>query len=235
MRIHPLHSWNLTPSQAVALQRDLAGRVRTDVAIKRCELVAGADVSYNRYSTTLHAGIVVLRTSDWTVVEQQGVRGEATFPYVPGLLSFREVPVLLQAFALVQAEPDLIFLDGQGRAHPRRLGIACHVGLWLDRPCLGCAKSRLTGRFGELNRETGSTTPLVDKSEVVGQVVRTKTGVNPVFVSPGHKIDLDSAVSWVLAAAQGYRIPEPTRQADQYVNALRRAHGDLETRHEPEM
>src|SRR5262245_11555618 len=235
MQIYPLHSWNLTQAQAVALQRELAPRVRTDIPLKRCDLIAGADISYNRYSTTLHAGVVVLRTYDWSVVEKQGVRGEATFPYVPGLLSFREIPVLLQAFALIQVEPDLVMLDGQGIAHPRRLGIACHVGLWLDRPCLGCGKTRLTGRFGELARPAGSTADLVDKGQVVGRVVRTKAGVNPVFVSPGHKIDLDSAVSWALAATQGYRIPEPTRQAHLFVNELRRAAGDLQPGPGPEL
>src|SRR5262249_33798377 len=151
------------------------------------------------------------------------------------LLSFREIPVLLQAFALIKSEPDLVLLDGQGIAHPRRFGIACHVGLWLDRPCVGCGKSRLTGRFGELDRPAGSTADLLGNGEVVGGVVRTKTGTNPVFVSPGHKITLDSAVAWTLAASQGFRIPEPTRQAHLFVNELRRATGDLPPGPEPEL
>jgi deoxyribonuclease V len=221
MKIHPLHSWNLTPAEAVALQRELSGRVDVTPSVPHWQLVAGADVSYNRFSSTFYAGVVVLRAEDWTIVEQRGAVLEVTFPYVPGLLSFREAPVLLEALAKVQSEPDVIVLDGQGIAHPRRLGIACHVGLWLDRPCFGCAKSILTGRFTGLGQRAGSVANLVDHGEVVGKAVRTRDGVQPVFVSPGHQIDLASAVEVVLAARRGYRIPEPTRQAHRYVNTLR--------------
>ena len=223
MDIHPLHRWDLTPEEAVALQRELADRVDARTPLPRWDLIAGADVSYNRFSSTFHAGVVVLETRDWTVVEEQGAVLETTFPYVPGLLSFREAPVLLAAFARVRSEPDVVMLDGQGLAHPRRLGLASHVGLWLDRPCLGCAKTRLTGHFKDLGRRAGSTAPLIDRGQVVGKVVRTKDGVQPVFVSVGHKIDLDSAVEVVLASGRGYRIPEPTRRAHLYVNSLRQA------------
>jgi deoxyribonuclease V len=222
MKIHPLHSWDLSEDEAIALQRELASRVDARTPLKKCDLVAGADISYNRFSDTLYAGVVVLRTSDWSVVEQKGAVAEATFPYRTGLLSFREAPALLEAFARVESEPDAIMLDGQGRAHPRRLGLACHVGLWLDRPCLGCAKSRLTGHFKDLDRQKGSVAPLTVRDELVGMAVRTKNGVQPVYVSVGHRIDLDSAVELVLSASQGYRIPEPTRQAHLYVNELRR-------------
>jgi deoxyribonuclease V len=221
MHVHPLHRWDLTPAEAVALQRELAGRVEPSPPLPRWDLVAGADVSYNRFSSTFYAGIVVLETRDWTVVERQGAVLEVTFPYISGLLSFREAPVLLAAFAKVRAEPDVILLDGQGLAHPRRLGLASHVGLWLDRPCLGCAKSRLAGHFGDLDRKAGATTPLVDRGDEIGKVVRTKTGVQPVFVSVGHRIDLESAVRVVLGCCRGYRLPEPTRQAHLHVNALR--------------
>jgi deoxyribonuclease V len=138
------------------------------------------------------------------------------------LLSFRETPALLKAFALVESEPDVVVLDGHGTAHPRRFGFACHVGLWLNRPCIGCAKSRLTGTFKRLGQKAESRTPLTDDSEIIGSVVRTKTAVQPVFVSTGHRIDLESAVEIILAARGSYRIPEPTRQADKYVNELRR-------------
>lgn len=222
MKIHPLHSWDLTPRAAVALQRVLAGRVQTRPPLEHCDLVAGADVSYERFSNVFYAGVVVLRMSDLSVVEKQGVVHETSFPYIPGLLSFREAPVLLQAFAKVKSEPGVVLFDGQGIAHPRRLGLASHVGLWLERPCLGCAKSLLVGRFREPGRKAGSLSPLVDQEEVVGSVVRTKTGVKPVFVSAGQRIDLASAVRIVLETCRGYRLPEPTRQAHLHVNALRR-------------
>lgn len=222
MNIATLHSWDLTPTEAVALQRELAGRIDVSETVDRCKLIAGADIAYNRHSSRFYAGVVVLRTSDWTIVEKQGAVGESPFPYIPGLLSFREGPFLVEAFRQLESEPDVFMFDGQGLAHPRRFGLACHLGLWLQRPSLGCAKSWLTGHYQELDREAGATQPLIaDKDEVVGQVVRTKTGVQPVYVSAGHLIDLDSAVHWVLASAQGYRIPEPTRQAHLHVNELR--------------
>ncbi len=223
MKIHPLHSWDLTPTQAVALQRELAAQVDTRAPLVRCELVAGADVSYDRFSNIVFAGVVVLRTDDWTIVERQGAVSEAKFPYVPGLLSFRETPALLEAFARVQSEPDAIMLDGHGYSHPRRCGFACHIGLWLDRPCVGCAKTRLVGKYKEPGLRAGAVAPLYDRDEVIGTVVRTKDRVKPVFVSVGHKIDQRSAVEVVLATCRGYRLPEPTRQAHLHVNALRRS------------
>jgi deoxyribonuclease V len=225
MKIHPLHRWDLSADEAIALQRQLAARVDVRSPLTRCNLIAGADVSYNRYSTTFYAAVIVLRTADWSVVETQGAVREVTFPYVPGLLSFREAPVLVDAFAKVQSEPDGVMIDGQGIAHPRRLGIASHIGLWLERPCLGCAKSKLFGRYKELGEKPGAMAPLLDKGEVIGEVVRTKAKCNPVFVSAGHRIDLPSAVRLVLRACRGYRLPEPTRQAHLQVNALRRSSG----------
>jgi deoxyribonuclease V len=222
MRIHTLHTWDLTPAEAVALQRELASRVDTRTPLTCWDLVAGADVSYNRHSNRFYAGVVVLRTADGSIVEKQEAVRDSPFPYVPGLLSFREAPVLLDAFARVQAEPDVVVLDGQGIAHPRRLGLACHLGLWLDRPCLGCAKSRLLGSYKEPGPRAGAVAPLVDGGEVVGYVVRTKDRVQPVFVSAGHRIDLASAVRVVLGTCRGYRLPEPTRQAHLHVNDVRR-------------
>jgi deoxyribonuclease V len=222
MRIHPLHSWDLTPAEAVKIQRELAPRIETRTPLTKCELIAGADISYNRYSSRHYATVVVLRLADWTVVEMQEAVGEVSFPYVPGLLSFREAPVLLEAFAKVEAQPDAVMFDGQGLAHPRRLGLACHVGLFLDVPSLGCAKSRLVGKFKEPGKGPGSIAPLVDREEVIGSVVRTKANVKPVYVSAGHRIDLPSAVRVVLASCHGYRIPEPTRLAHLHVNEVRR-------------
>ncbi len=222
MKIQPLHSWDLTPTQAIAMQRQLADRVDTGRPLTRCNLIAGADVSYDRFSNLFYAGVVVLRMDDLTVVEKQDVVREVSFPYVPGLLSFRETPVLLDVFAKLEAEPDAVILDGHGFSHPRRFGFACHLGLWLDRPSVGCAKTRLIGTYKEPGRRAGSLAPLKDDEEIIGQVVRTKMGVKPVFVSVGYKIDLRSAVELVLATCRGYRLPEPTRQAHLHVNALRR-------------
>jgi deoxyribonuclease V len=222
MKIHPLHSWDLTPTEAVALQRELAGRVDDRSPLTHWDVVAGADVSYNRFSNIFYAGVVVLRRSDMTVLEEQGAVREVTFPYVPGLLSFREAPVLLDAFARVKTEPDVVILDGHGQAHPRRVGLASHVGLWLDRPCVGCAKTLLTGTFKEPKPAPGSLAPLLDRGDRIGYAVRTRPRAKPVFASVGNRIDLRSAVRVVLACTRGYRLPEPTRRAHHYVNALRR-------------
>jgi deoxyribonuclease V len=223
MRIRTLHSWNLEPKAAVALQRHLAAQVETGPALDDVELVAGADISFNRFSPTIYAGVVVLRLKDGEVIERSGVVTDAAFPYIPGLLSFREAPAVLEAFAKLKHNPNAVLFDGQGYAHPRRVGLASHVGLWLDMPCVGCAKSRLIGEFAPPDREAGSSSNLIDKEEVIGRVLRTKTGVNPMFVSIGHKIDLESAVRLTLAACRGYRMPEPTRQAHLFVNELRTA------------
>jgi len=223
VRFFSSHSWELTPTEAVALQRQLACQVDARTPLVRWELIAGADVSYNRFSPTVYAGVVVIRAADLTVIEKQGVVREVTFPYVPGLLSFRETPVLLEAFERLRCEPDVIMVDGHGYSHPRRFGYACHLGLLLDRPTLGCAKSRLIGSYKEPAKQVGCLAALKDEDEVIGQIVRTKLKTKPVFVSVGHKIDLPSAVRVVLASCRGYRLPEPTRQAHLHVNALRRA------------
>jgi deoxyribonuclease V len=222
MQIQRLHSWDLTPKEAVALQRELASRIDTRTPLAGCEWIAGADVSYSRFSNTLFAGVVVLAMADLSIVERQGVVREVTFPYVPGLLSFRETPVLLDAFAKLKTEPDAVMIDGHGFAHPRRMGYASHAGLWLDRPTIGCAKSVLVGTYKEPGLKAGAVTPLVEQGDVIGEAVRTKNRVAPVFVSVGHMIDLRSAVELVLASCKGYRIPEPTRQAHLFVNELRR-------------
>lgn len=217
-----LHSWNLTPKEAVALQRQLADQVDASRPLERCELVAGADCSYNRFSPKFYAAVVVLRASDGTVVEKAEQVGESPFPYVPGLLSFREAPIVLEAFAKLKARPDVVLVDGQGRAHPRRVGVACHLGLWLGIPTIGCAKTRLIGDFDEPDVKASSRSPLTIDDEVVGCVLRTKDRVKPLFISPGHLIDLDSAVRVVLSQCRGYRQPDPTRLAHQAVNDLRR-------------
>jgi deoxyribonuclease V len=232
MKIRRLHSWDVTPSEAVALQRKLAGQVDVSSPLGDFCHVAGADISYDRHSSTLYAGVVVLKLPELNVVERRSARTRATFPYVPGLLSFREIPALLAAFEQVETQFDVVACDGQGLAHPRRFGLACHLGLWLDVSCLGCAKSRLVGEFEEPASAAGSISPLHIEGEIVGSVVRTRDRVKPVFVSAGHRIDLASAVRVVLACGRGYRIPEPTRLADQYVETLRRGDTDPTPRRE---
>lgn len=217
-----LHDWSLTSREAVELQKELRARVRVVPLTKKIETVAGADISFNKYDPTLYAGIVVLRLPLLEVVEEVGVVSETKFPYVPGLLSFRESPSVLEAWAKLKTEPDAVMFDGQGIAHPRRVGIASHVGLLINRPTLGCAKSVLVGKFEEPGEERGAWTPMIDKGETIGAALRTKTRVQPIYVSPGHLIDLAGALELALACDGGYRQPEPTRRAHLLVNALRR-------------
>jgi deoxyribonuclease V len=220
-----LHDWNLTPTQAVALQRELAARVDTTTPLGAVDLIAGCDISYNRGSPLMYAAVVVIRASDLTLVESVVVSTEVTFPYVPGLLSFREAPPILAAWERLRCDPDAVMLDGQGIAHPRRLGLACHLGLWLNKPSIGCAKSRLVGTYEPPGPNPGDATPLMYKSEQVGTVLRTRGRAKPVFVSPGHKIDRAGAVSVVLATLSGYRQPVPTRLAHIAANEARTAGG----------
>lgn len=220
----PLHDWALAPREAVELQRRLRERVRLAPLADKVETVAGADISFNKFSSVIYAGIVVLRLPSLETVEEVGVVSETRFPYVPGLLSFRETPSLLEAWAKLKTEPDALMLDGQGIAHPRRVGIASHVGLLIERPAFGCAKSVLVGVYDEPGEERGEWSPLKDPKtkETLGAALRTKRRVRPIYVSPGHLIDLDGALDLTLACGGGYRQPEPTRRAHLLVNALRR-------------
>ena len=221
-KFEQLHEWSLTPREAVELQKRLHERVRVAPLRKKIETVAGADISFNKFDPVVYAAVVVLRLPSLEVVEEAGVVSETKFPYVPGLLSFRESPSVLEAWAKLKTEPDAVMFDGQGLAHPRRVGIACHVGLIIKRPTLGCAKSVLVGKFEEPGEERGAWSPMVDRGETVGAALRTKTRVQPVYVSPGHLIDLEGAVDLTLRCDGGYRQPEPTRRAHLLVNALRR-------------
>jgi deoxyribonuclease V len=184
--------------------------------------VAGADVSYNKRDKWLHAAVVVLRAGTFELIDRAGVVAEATFPYVPGLLTFREAPAVIKAFDQLTVRPDVLICDGQGIAHPRRIGLAAHLGLYLEIPTIGCAKSWFCGEFEEPGTTRGDWTPLTDRGETIGAVLRTRTGVKPMFVSCGHLCDLPSAITAVLAASPTYRIPITTRLAHQYVNELRR-------------
>lgn len=207
--------WNVSPREAIARQRELAPLVVTDGDPGPVRLVAGVDISVGgRIRQTPGRGaVVVLTAADLTPIEQSTVEQSPAFPYVPGLLSFREIPVLLPAFARLRSVPDLLVVDGQGYAHPRRIGLASHLGLILDLPSIGCAKSRLIGEYGALGEERGSIAYLWDHEEVIGAAVRTRKGTNPIFVSIGHRIGLEQAIEWTLKLSPRYRVPEPTRLA----------------------
>ena len=217
-----LHSWDLAPADAVALQKTLRGQVRLQPPDGPIHTVAGADISYNKEEETIYVGIVVVRLPEMTTVEQVGLVATTRFPYVPAHLSFPDAPALLEAWKRLRARPDALMFDGQGIAHPRRLGIASHVGLWLGVPTFGCAKSVLVGRFEEPAPGRGARSPMLDRGEVIGMALRTKDRVNPIYVSPGHLMDMDTAVDLTLRCDGGYRQPEPTRRAHLLVNALRR-------------
>ena len=223
-RYEQIHEWAMKPKEAVELQKKLRERVRIEPLKKKVETIAGADISFNKFSPVVYAGLVVMRLPSLEVIEEVGVVSETQFPYVPGLLSFRESPSVLEAWSKLKTEPDAVMFDGQGIAHPRRVGIASHVGLIINRPTLGCAKSVLVGKYEEPGEERGSWAPLVDpkNGETVGAALRTKTRTQPIYVSPGHLIDLEGAVRLTLGADGGYRQPEPTRRAHLLVNALRR-------------
>jgi deoxyribonuclease V len=213
----PLHPWAVTPEEAIAWQRRLAPRVERENRLGEVRRVGGVDVGFPRAldpgGETARAAIAVLSFPDLEVLEVARAMAPVAFPYVPGLLSFREAPAILAAYEQLQAAPDLLIFDGQGIAHGRRCGIASHVGLWLATPSLGSAKSILVGRHGPLGEEAGATAEMVHRGEVVGAAVRTRTGVQPVYVSIGHRLDLETAVRFALQTARRYRLPEPQRQA----------------------
>lgn len=227
MRFPELHSWEVSCREAIALQKRLAARVRVENLLpEELHTVAGVDVSYQRRGDLFFAAVVVLRLTDWTVVEEATAGRRVSFPYVPGLLSFRELPVVLEAFRLLKTVPDAILVDGQGIAHRRRLGLASHLGLWLDLPTVGCAKSRLCGEHDPPGKNRGDRVPLLLEGEEVGTVLTTRQVVKPLFVSPGHKIDVTSAAELTLRCAIRYRMPEPTRLAHHLANRCRRESGD---------
>jgi len=208
-----LHRWDLTPQQAIALQKELASQVKLTGKLEHCRYVAGADVAYTRSREQLIAAIVIWDREQSEVVEYCVERQPVRFPYIPGLLSFRESPAVLEAFGRLNLEPDLLMVDGHGYAHPRRFGIACHLGVLLDLPTIGCAKSLLVGEHEPVPDRVGAWVPLRDRNEVIGAALRTRAHVRPIYVSVGHKLDLEQAIYWTLQCCTGYRLPEPSRQA----------------------
>lgn len=212
----PLHEWNLNPTEAIALQQELAKRIIVEDRLQEVRLVAGVDMALSKEQDMAHAAVVLLTYPTMEIVEQHIYEEPIRMPYVPGLLSFREAPAVLGAFAKLRQKPDLVMVDGMGIAHPRRIGIASHLGLWLELPTIGCGKSILIGHYDHnaLSEEAGSWIPLTVKKEVIGAVVRTRTRVNPMIISSGHMISLETSIRYVLDCCRGYRLPEPTRQAD---------------------
>jgi deoxyribonuclease V len=222
MKIKALHGWKVTPGKAQEIQQRLRVRVVLTGRLLRVRRVAGADVAFDLKRGRAIAGVVAFSFPELEEIERAIATRPLAFPYVPGLLSFREAPALLAAFAKLRHVPDVIFCDGQGYAHPRRFGIACHLGLLLGVPTIGCAKSRLIGEHTEPGRAARNWAPLQDAGETIGAVVRTRAGVKPVYVSVGHRVSLERAVELTLAVCDGFRIPKPTRVADQFVGAVKR-------------
>jgi len=213
MRVHKLHEWQVGVAQAREIQLSLAKKVVTENEVINPRLVAGIDISSPNAQGMARGAVVVLRYPEFSIVEVEVAEDKITFPYFPGLLSFRESPLILAACEKLYNTPDLILVDGQGIAHPRRFGLASHLGLFLDLSTIGCAKSILCGRHQPVGEETGAHAELLDNGELIGAALRTKSGVKPVYVSVGNKIALTSALQWVIKCCRGYRIPEPTRLA----------------------
>lgn len=224
---HP-HRWDVSPAEAVALQQRLAAHVREVPLAQPVETVAGIDVSIR--GDLAQAAVAVVHLADLSVVDRAVFRGAVPFPYVPGLLSFREVPVILPALERLSVRPDVLMTDSQGRAHPRRFGLACHLGVLLDWPALGVAKSLLVGRFEGLGAARGAQAPLVHRGETVGVALRTRAGTKPVYVSVGHRLTLAEAARLAMAATGRYKLPEPTRAA----HHLSRSEEPPGTRPQPE-
>ncbi len=213
LHISVLHEWDLLPEQAIAVQQNLRDQIVLSDDLGTVRYVAGVDVGFEADGTITRAAVAVLTLEGLELVDRAIARRPTSFPYIPGLLSFREVPAVLDALAKLTIVPDLLLCDGQGTAHPRRFGIACHLGLLSNLPAIGVAKSLLVGKHAELGRDRGSQQPLIHKGETIGVALRTRTGTKPLFISPGHRISLDSAIAYTLQCTPKYRLPETTRQA----------------------
>lgn len=207
------HSWNLSPSDAIQLQKKLASQVITEDCFGTIRLVAGVDVGFEENNQITRAAVAVLVYPGLELIEYAIARRPTEFPYIPGLLSFREIPAVLDALNKLQQLPELVLCDGQGIAHPRRLGIASHLGVITGLPTIGVGKSRLIGKHAEVPQHKGEWTPLIDKAETIGAVLRTRNGVKPLYISSGHKVCLSSAVDYVMGCITRYKLPETTRWA----------------------
>jgi deoxyribonuclease V len=216
-----LHPWNVSYREAIRIQEKLRTDISLTKSARTISSVAGADVSYAKRGGEGIAAMLVLSYPELDLMDEAFARGKVSFPYIPGLLSFREAPLLIEVFQRLQHLPDVVLYDGQGIAHPRSLGLASHMGLLLDLPSVGCAKKKLVGDFGEVGLKPGSITPLTMEGRTIGAVIRTRRGVKPVFVSPGHRIDLESSIQLILKTCRGFRLPEPLRRAHLMVKRIR--------------
>ena len=223
MRTLNPHAWNVSPCEAKSIQIELRERVVLQNDFSHIEVVAGADLAVDKSSNEGYAGVIVYSFPELKEVERRHAHCKLSFPYIPGFLAFREAPALLEAFVKLEHEPDMIIFDGQGFAHPRGLGIATHMGLLLDKPTIGCAKSRLIGSFEEPGPQVGDYSPLVLGEKTIGAVLRTRRNVKPIFVSQGHRIGLETCIDILLQCSDGYRIPKPTREADHFVGQIKRS------------
>lgn len=223
MKVSTRHEWDLGYREAVALQRELAGEIRLQsLLLGSVRRVAGADIAVSKRTGTAAGAVVVFEFPSLDIVEECVARTDLTFPYIPGLLSFREIPVLMECFRKVETPFDVLLCDGQGIAHPRRFGLASHLGLLLRKPTIGCAKSLLVGEHGEVGRKRGDFAPLRYNGKIVGSVLRTQDGARPIYISPGHLTDHASSRRIALRCATRYRIPEPTRRADRLAGEEKR-------------
>lgn len=224
MKIQKLHSWKVSTHDASEIQRSLSNRIlqKHTIPIKEIKLIAAADVSFNRYSKFLYASVVLVNFPDLSLNSFYTGKFETNFPYIPGYLSFREAPPVLKLFQQIKVVPDILLCDGQGIAHPRGIGLASHLGLFLDIPSIGCAKSVLVGDYDEPNWRKGSISYLKYQDKIVGAALRTRSYVKPVFVSCGHKVNLEDSLKIILKCSPKYRIPEPLRQAHAKVNEIRK-------------
>ncbi|QSJ16958.1 deoxyribonuclease V [Nostoc sp. UHCC 0702] len=220
MKIYQAHNWPGTLEEAIAIQEQLRSQVITEDKFKQpVQYVAGVDMGFEADGTISRAAVAVLSFPELQVIETTLAYRPTTFPYIPGFLSFREIPAVLDALEKIKTIPDIILCDGQGIAHPRRLGIACHLGILIDIPTIGVAKSLLIGKHEELPETRGSWQPLIDRGETIGVVLRTRTKVKPLYVSSGHKVSLPTAIDYVLRCTPKYRLPETTRIADKLASA----------------
>ncbi|MCD6062412.1 MAG: endonuclease [Flavipsychrobacter sp.] len=215
---------HVSPSEAISIQKEIRSQVNLVPLDREITMIAGADISFNKYSDTVYAGIIVLSYPDLEVIESASTVATTPFPYVPGLLAFREVPALQEVWQQLKQKPDVLILDGHGIAHPRRVGVASHFGILEGVATIGCAKSLLAGSFEMPANMPFSTSPMVHREETIGTALRTKINCKPVFVSPGHLITLTESVDIVKKCTRKYRIPEPTRLAHLLVNKVRKAH-----------
>jgi deoxyribonuclease V len=213
VKIHNLHGWQISVAEAKQVQLELASQISRQSEAIKPRFVAGVDISAPDSTGIARAAVVILSYPELEVAEVKTAEGKLNFPYIPGLLSFREAPLILAACQKLSINPDLIMVDGQGIAHPRRFGIASHLGLLLDMPSIGCAKSRLCGTHSPVTAEVGDYTELMDNGEIIGVALCSKVDANPIYISIGHRIDLSTAIHWVTRCCRRYRLPEPSRLA----------------------